>query len=79
MRISFDPKKRDITLAERGLDFADALEVFAGLVFEQEDRRLDYGETRMVTLGWLRATADFWDAWSFWSGRRVAKPAISFR
>jgi uncharacterized protein len=30
MDISFDPAKRDKTLAERGLDFADAGLVFAG-------------------------------------------------
>ena len=31
MAITFDPAKRDETLAERGLDFADAEQVFAGL------------------------------------------------
>jgi uncharacterized protein len=30
MGITFDPAKRARTLAERGLDFADAAEVFAG-------------------------------------------------
>jgi uncharacterized protein len=30
MAITFDPAKRDRTLAERGLDFADAEQVFAG-------------------------------------------------
>ena len=54
MDISFDPAKRDMTLTERGLDFADAPEVFAGLVFEQEDHRFDYGETRIITVGWFR-------------------------
>ena len=54
MQISFDPAKRDTTLTERGLDFADAPEVFAGLTFEAEDARFDYGETRMITVGLLR-------------------------
>jgi hypothetical protein len=31
MRITFDPAKRDKTLAERGLDFAVAETVFAGV------------------------------------------------
>jgi len=31
MRITFDPAKRKKTLAERGLDFADAALVFAGV------------------------------------------------
>lgn len=30
MLIEFDSVKRDKTLAERGLDFADAAQVFAG-------------------------------------------------
>ena len=30
MKISYDPVKRAKTLKERGLDFADAAEVFAG-------------------------------------------------
>lgn len=54
MQITFDPVKRDTTLAERGLDFADAAEVFAGPVFEQVDGRFDYGETRIITIGLLR-------------------------
>jgi uncharacterized DUF497 family protein len=35
MQIRFDAVKRDATLANRGLDFADAREVFAGPVFER--------------------------------------------
>lgn len=30
VQITFDPAKRDLTLQERGLDFADAVTVFAG-------------------------------------------------
>ena len=53
MRISYDPDKRQKTLDERGLDFDDALMVFAGLTFEVEDTRRDYGETRMICFGHL--------------------------
>lgn len=53
MQITYDPAKRARTLAERGLDFADAAAVFAGPVFEFEDRRTDYGEPRLITLGLL--------------------------
>jgi uncharacterized DUF497 family protein len=53
MRISYDPDKRQKTLDERGLDFEDAPEVFAGLTFEVEDTRQDYGETRMICFGYL--------------------------
>ena len=48
MRITFDPVKRTATLAERGLDFADARHVFAGVTVEGEDTRKDYGETRVI-------------------------------
>lgn len=44
MRITFDPAKRDKTLQERGLDFADAEIVFEGVTLEIEDKRHDYGE-----------------------------------
>ncbi len=53
MRISYDPAKRQKTLDERGLDFEDAPVVFAGLTFEVEDTRRDYGETRMICFGHL--------------------------
>ena len=53
MEISFDPEKRAATLAERGLDFADAARVFGGPVFEFEDRRFAYPEARLSTIGLL--------------------------
>jgi len=34
MRITFDPAKRERTLAERGLDFEDASLVFEGVTVE---------------------------------------------
>jgi uncharacterized DUF497 family protein len=54
MGISFDPAKRARTLADRGLDFADAAEVFASVTAEVEDTREDYGETRIICFGLLR-------------------------
>ena len=53
MRITFDPAKRDKTLAERGLDFADAAVVFAGITLEVEDTRKKYGEPRIICYGYL--------------------------
>ena len=38
--ISFDSVKRARTLAERGLDFADAPRLFAGLTYTRPDERL---------------------------------------
>lgn len=46
MLITYDPRKRENTLAERGLDFEDAREVFAGVVETFPDLRRDYGEAR---------------------------------
>ena len=53
-KITFDPAKRDWTLRHRGLDFLDADLVFDGLKFEFPDDRRDYGELRMLTVGYLR-------------------------
>ncbi len=53
-KIIFDPAKRDWTLRVRGLDFLDADQVFDGLKLESPDNRRDYGELRMITVGYLR-------------------------
>lgn len=55
MRVTFDPTKRRTTLKERGLDFTDAPEVFAGTVIDVPDERVDHGEDRVITVGFLRA------------------------
>jgi uncharacterized protein len=53
MRITFDPVKRAKTLAERGLDFADAALIFAGITVEIEDTRRNYAEKRIICYGLL--------------------------
>ena len=53
MRITFDRVKRAKTLAERGLDFADAGLIFAGVTVEIEDTRKNYGEKRVICYGLL--------------------------
>ncbi len=53
MRIEFDQGKRAKTLAERGLDFARAGEVFAQANVTIDDTRFDYGEMRLTTVGLL--------------------------
>lgn len=52
--ITWDEIKRAKTLAERGLDFADAHLVFAGRRITVPDDRKEYGEARFITAGWLR-------------------------
>jgi uncharacterized protein len=53
MAITFDRAKRDRALAERGLAFDDAEKVFAGVTFEVDDERRDYGEKRIICFGRL--------------------------
>jgi len=43
--ITCDPAKRAKTLKDRGIDFADAAEIFAGTTLDFPDNRMDYGET----------------------------------
>lgn len=71
MEISFDPVKRALCLAERGLDFADAGRVFDGPVFEFEDDRFVYPERRYSTIGLLndRMVVVIWTEMT--GGRRV--------
>jgi len=52
--ITFDSAKRLATLENRGLDMADAGDVFAGVTMTVEDDRHDYGEVRFITIGTLR-------------------------
>lgn len=53
MEIEFDPAKRMKTLEERGLDFARADEVFAGVTVTAPDTRINYNEPRFITFGLL--------------------------
>jgi uncharacterized protein len=53
MRITFDPSKREATLRNRKVDFADAAAVFEGPAFTFSDERFDYPEERYITVGLL--------------------------
>lgn len=53
VRLTWDETKREATLRERGIDFADAAIVFAGPTVEYEDIRRDYGEHRTICFGFL--------------------------
>ncbi len=53
MKIEYDESKRQWTLENRGLDFVDAIKVFDGPTFTQEDDRFDYAELRYQTYGLL--------------------------
>ena len=73
MALSWDLAKRDATLAARGLDFADAGQVFGGPLIEEADERFDYGEERRVTVGLLgdRMVVVVWTSYE-WGAARPA-------
>ena len=75
MRITYHEGKRAFTLADRGLDFADAVKVFAGRELTQIDHRRDYGEERYQTIGWL----DDVMVMVVWTQRGEARHIISMR
>ena len=53
MGITYDPRKRQKTLTERGLDFERAETVFSGATLTLLDDREDYGKPRFQTYGLL--------------------------
>ncbi len=75
MKITHDPAKRARTLEQRGLDFEDCAEVFAGPTFDMRDDRRDYGEPRMRTFGWLAGRL----VSVIWTPRAGARRIISTR
>ena len=75
MGISYDSAKRDRTLAERELDFADAGKLFAGVTLTLEDDRQDYGEPRFQTYGLLDGRL----VMVVWTPRGVDRHIISTR
>jgi hypothetical protein len=54
MVVTYDPAKRERTLRDRGLDFEQAEQVFAGLTLDIPDLRRDYGELRVNSVGHLK-------------------------
>jgi uncharacterized protein len=75
IKITFDPVKRQKTLVERGLDFADAVLVFQGKTIDREDTRFAYGETRIITVGYLYGRMMI----IVWTARQQARHIISMR
>lgn len=67
--------KREKTLQERGLDFADAGKVFAGRHFLARDDRFDYCEERFITVGFLADRIVV----MVWTPRNDARRIISMR
>jgi uncharacterized DUF497 family protein len=51
VQFEWDDAKRAANLAKHGIDFIDALEMFAAPMFVKSDERKDYGEPRWQGLG----------------------------
>lgn len=75
MRIEYDEGKRHRTWMERGLDMAEAGEVFDNPHQTVEDTRRDYGEKRFQTAGYLNDRLVF----VVWTRRGDARRIISMR
>ena len=75
MKITYDPVKRAVTLADRGLDFEDAAEVFHDDTLDFPDLHQDYGELRILTVGHLRGRMVI----VVWTPRGNARHVFSMR
>ncbi len=75
MAITFDPAKRERTLAERGLDFNDAEHVLEGVKYQFIDDRQNYGEERITTIGFLQDRMVI----VVWTRRGAVRHVISMR
>ena len=76
MKMTFDPAKREWTLAHRGLDFAvDAERVFSGDTVTMVDHRFDYGEVRRISAGFLQGRMVV----IVWTERGASRHIISMR
>jgi hypothetical protein len=51
VRFSWDARKSDRNLRDRGFDFEFAAQIFDGPTLEREDTRRNYGERRVIALG----------------------------
>jgi uncharacterized DUF497 family protein len=54
IRFEWDEDKNRINIRKHGLDFADAEQMFRGLLVVEPDTREDYGEIRWRGIGTLR-------------------------
>jgi uncharacterized protein len=51
MYFEWDTRKEGINIEKHGLSFSEVALIFDSPHFSREDRRFDYGETRLVTIG----------------------------
>ncbi|CAN5248515.1 hypothetical protein BH11PSE4_BH11PSE4_32620 [soil metagenome] len=74
--IAYDPRKRAVTLRERGLDLqTDPAKVFSRRTANRTDDLFGYGEVRTITAGWLDGRM----VNVVWTQRGAARHVISMR
>jgi uncharacterized DUF497 family protein len=56
VEITFDPRKNERNLRERGISFERVAEFEFGTAFYAPDTRKDYGEVRMRAIGFIGET-----------------------
>ncbi len=54
MEFEWDPKKNEENICERGIDFADAHEMFNDDLWVFPDNRRNYGEKRYIGIGHIQ-------------------------
>lgn len=54
MKFEWNEEKNRLNIKERGLDFADAHEIFKSEMLINQDNRMDYGEDRFIGIGYIR-------------------------
>jgi len=52
--VTYDPAKRQKNQRKHQIDLAECEAVFDGQMLTREDTREEYGEQRLVSLGWLK-------------------------
>jgi len=55
MQFEWDEQKNRVNIQKHGIDFADAVELFASPMLTALDDREDYGEDRWIGLGRVKA------------------------
>lgn len=53
VEFEWDTEKNKTNLSKHGISFEEAVEIFSGPIFTAEDKRKDYGEKRMISIGVL--------------------------
>ena len=75
MNVSWDEAKRQATLKDRGLDFAWVAQIFGLKEYIIEDTRFDYGERRLVSVGYINSRLCV----VIWTPRNDGRHVISMR